>query len=134
MIGRRGGYSERQSSMPTSVVRRGQDGDGSDAVIKPSEYERRRLAEIEAALRASDPGLDRALRTFRPRRAGWLVCLMAGWLVAVAAGLIGWWIVTLIALGPLLTLTCITLGARWRVSTWAATDGMHSPTWTRFWG
>ena len=80
----------------------------------PSEDERRRLYEIEAALRASDPRLDRALRTFRPRRAGQRACVIAGWLAAVAIGLTPWWIVTLIMLGPLLAFTCVTMGVRWR--------------------
>ncbi|HZM74975.1 MAG TPA: DUF3040 domain-containing protein [Candidatus Limnocylindrales bacterium] len=80
----------------------------------PSEHERRRLDEIEAALRASDPGLDRALRTFRPRRTGLIVCLIALWLTAAGIGLTPLWIVTLILLGPLLAITCVTLRPQWR--------------------
>lgn len=78
----------------------------------PSEHERRRLDEIEAALRASDPELDRALRTFRPRRTWPIVCLIAVWMGAMGIGLTPWWIVTLILLGPLLAITCIAVRPR----------------------
>ena len=80
----------------------------------PSEHERRQLDQIEAALRASDPGLDRALRTFRPRRTWLTVFLVAAWLGAVGIGLTSWWIVTLVMLGPLLALTLLTMRPRWR--------------------
>lgn len=101
----------------------------------PSDYDRRRLEEIEAALRASDPGLDRALRTFRPRRSWPLACLMAGWAFTVAAAWVGWWILTLVMMAPLLALTFITLGVRWSGSSSAAKGGgTYPPSWTRFWG
>lgn len=101
----------------------------------PSGYDRRRLEEIEAALRASDPGLDRALRTFQPRRAWPLMCLFAGWVMAAVAGLAGWWVATLIMLGPLLALTYLTFESRRRGSTSSAVEtGMYPPMWTRFWG
>ena len=82
----------------------------------PSEHERRRLDEIEAALRASDPELDRALRTFRPRRTWPIVCLITVWLCAVGIGLTPWWMVTLIMLGPLLAITCVIMRRRSPVS------------------
>lgn len=59
----------------------------------PSERDRRLLDEIEAVLRASDPGLDQALRTFRLRRRWPLVWLTAGCLAAAAgasAAFAGW--------------------------------------------
>lgn len=101
-----------------------------------SDYERRRLDEIEAALRQSDPGLDRALRTFRPRRTRSLVCLAAAWFMVGGAAAAGWWIVALVLLGPLLALTCIALGVQWRApeSSAMADYGMYPPMWTRFWG
>lgn len=99
----------------------------------PSEYDRRQLDEIEAALRMSDPELDRALRTFRPRRAWPLMCLIAGWVVAAGAGVTGRWVLTLVLLMPLLVFTWIALGAWWRELPPTATDGQaYPPTWTRF--
>lgn len=102
----------------------------------PSEYERRRLDEIEAALRASDPGLDRALRLFRPRRTGAVAWLITGWLVVAVIGLSGWWTVMLVLVGPLLALTYLALSVRWSQvpSAPADDDGRYPPTWTRFWG
>jgi hypothetical protein len=82
----------------------------------PSEHERRRLDEIEAALRASDPGLDRALRTFRPRRPALKACLIACWLALIALGFTSWWIVTLVVMGPLLALTIFAVRPPWRAS------------------
>ncbi|WP_162907984.1 DUF3040 domain-containing protein [Allorhizocola rhizosphaerae] len=82
----------------------------------PSEHERRWLDEIEAGLRASDPGLDRALRTFRPRRRGAVAWLTAGWLAAAVTLVIGWWIVALVIFGPLLALTFIAWGGRHHAS------------------
>jgi hypothetical protein len=89
----------------------------------PSDYERRRLEEIEAALRVSDPGLDRALRTFRPRRTLLMICLTVIWLSVAGMGLTKWWIVTLIVLGPLLAITCVMLRPRRRVAASSATGG-----------
>lgn len=94
----------------------------------PSEHERRRLEEIEAALRASDPGLDRALRTFRPRRTWLIACLVIAWLGTVGIGLTPWWIVTLILLGPLLAVTCVQVRPAWRTSD----NGLQPPTSTNY--
>jgi hypothetical protein len=103
-------------------------------VTMPSDYDRRRLDEIEAALRASDPGLDRALRTFRPPRRTWpSILLGVAWVFAAGAGLTGSWVIMLIMLGPLLALTFLTLSARWSGSP-STHNGMYPPTWTRFWG
>jgi fatty acid desaturase len=96
----------------------------------PSEHERRRLEEIEAALRASDPGLDRALRTFRPRRTWLIACLAFAWLGAVGIGLTPWWIVTLIVLGPLLAVTCLQVRPAWRISS-SSDDGLPPPASSR---
>jgi hypothetical protein len=82
----------------------------------PSEHERRRLEEIEAALRASDPGLDRALRTFRPRRTGLVAGLIFAWLALAGIGLTRWWVFMFILVGPLLALSIFTLRPPWRVA------------------
>ena len=82
----------------------------------PSEHERRQLYQIEAALRASDPRLDRALRTFRPRRTGLTLFLIMCWVAVMGLGFTNWWAVTFIALGPLLALTIFTLRPPWRTS------------------
>jgi hypothetical protein len=104
----------------------------------PSDYERRRLEEIEAVLRVSDPGLDRALRMFRPRRPRALAWLIVGWLVTAGVALIGWWIAAFILLGPLLAVTVLalskTLGVGGGSPSATINDGRHPPTWTRFWG
>jgi fatty acid desaturase len=103
--------------------------------MKPTDDERRRLDEIEAALRESDPRLDRALRTLRPRRPMRMLCLLAGWLLAVGVGVAGWWVAVLILIGPLVALTAMALTGGWRSPPSTAIDGRtYPPTWTRFWG
>jgi hypothetical protein len=73
-----------------------------------SEREQQVLKDIERHLSESDPKLAaRLARSKRLIRWRGLLMLVLGWLLAVGAGLAGWWIVTVLLLGPL---TALTLG------------------------
>ncbi len=97
-----------------------------------NEYERCRLGEIEEALRASDPRLDRALRTLRPPRRRTLGWLSAGWLSAVGAGLAGWWIIVVVMLGPLLAATLLVLKPGLTVADMGSYTGEGPQSWPRW--
>ncbi len=98
-----------------------------------NDYERCRLEEIESALRASDPGLDRALRTLRPPRRRALWWLSVGWLGALGLALAGWWLFLLVALGPLLASTYIALKPGVSVAGLGTYTGEGPQSWPHGW-
>ena len=71
-----------------------------------SEREQQVLEDIERHLVASDPQLAATLvRATRPAR-WWIWALAAlGWVVTIGSAVAGWWIVTVLLLGPLTAVT-----------------------------
>ncbi len=71
-----------------------------------SEREQQVLDDIERHLAESDPRLaDRlAHASQRPRWWAWVLAVL-GWVITVVAAAVGWWIVSVVLLGPLIAVT-----------------------------
>lgn len=74
-----------------------------------SDHELRRLNEIERELRLTDPSLDASLSTMGLRWRWALPLALLGWASFAALAAVGWWVIAILLVGPLIPATLAVL-------------------------